>query len=84
MTVSKDDLSTEAQKLVELTTDERGGLRADVDLATILQQHPDLMKGLNEYTKWRDKTNENVETQEEQKPIGHSISDAIKDLKPRK
>jgi hypothetical protein len=45
--------------LIELTTnftDEAGNpiFLEDVDFGQILQQRPDLMKGLTEYIKWRD------------------------------
>ena len=80
----RDMIIQEAQKLIELATYENGRPRDDVDLAAILQQHPDLIAGLNEYIKWRDAYRRNVRQDQKTNPIGHGMSSVLKDLKPRK
>jgi hypothetical protein len=89
--IDSKNLSPEAQKLIELTVHQDGGLyghhslREDVDLAAILQEHPELIKGLNEYTKWRDETMRQIEQQQTTQPVGHGISEVLKGLsKPGK
>jgi len=75
-------LSAEAQKIIELTGQ---SLKDDVDVAAVLQQHPELIKGLNEYIRWRSECGAEIEKKETARPAGHSIGKAARRLaKPRK
>ncbi len=78
------ELCPEAQKLVELTTDEYGHLCGDADLVAIFRQYPDLIGGLNEYAKWRDGYMREVREDRKENPVAHEMSGILKDLKPRK
>jgi hypothetical protein len=79
------DLSPEAQKIIELTggTDAIGRGR-DVDVAAVLQAHPELIAGLNEYTKWYGHQLEMIAKQETVQSVGHSASEVLKGLSDNK
>jgi hypothetical protein len=70
-------LSPAAQKLVELTKDASGGYGEDLsglDVSKVLQDHPDLMSGLNEYLTWRDNENRDIGETKQATPTGHEMS----------
>ncbi len=67
-------LSLEAQELVKLTTKQGswgGGLDPDVDVGTLLTEHPNLVKGMKEYLTWRDNECEGAAETKSTAPLGH-------------
>jgi len=64
-------LSANAQKLGELA-----GL--DGDLATLLQEQPELMDGLDEYLKWRDAQQQLITAKEAVPKHGHPLAALVK------
>ena len=70
---SEQSLSPEAQKLIELTVNKHGCVNPDIDLGEIISEHPDLIKGLREYTSWRDKEMMAVAEVKKTIPINHEL-----------
>ena len=69
-------LSAEAQELIRLTTssgDWGGRLDTSVDVGTLLQSRPELLKGMKEYLKWRDDENQSIAETKKSAPLGHEL-----------
>lgn len=68
-------MSPEAQELVKLTSKHdswgSGGLDPDVDLGTLLAEHPNLLKGMKEYLAWRDDANQAIAETKSTASLGH-------------
>jgi hypothetical protein len=77
---SHENLSPQAQKIIELTGGEDVGFHRDVDVASVLQAHPELISGLNEYTQWYGRQLEMIARQDVAQPIGHGASEALKGI----
>lgn len=80
-------LSPAAQKLVELTraasADYHGGL-SNLDVSKVLQEHPELMSGLNEYMAWRDNENRMIGETKSVSPVGHEVQAQLRKLRKGK
>lgn len=74
-------LSPKAQKIIELTGEGPSKPIANVDIAAIIRDHPELIDGLNEYTQWRADEFTMIAREEVAKPVAHGISQALKDLR---
>lgn len=67
-------LGPEAQRLCELANDEHGRKRTDVTLASILQEHPDLVAGLDEYVTFMEDHSRQIGKTDEVPPVAHPTS----------
>lgn len=76
-----DRLSPKAQRIIELTGEGPSRPIADVDIAAIIRDHPELIDGLNEYTQWRANEFTMIAKEEVAKPVAHGTSQALKDLR---
>jgi len=80
-------LSVEAQELIKLTTskgDWGGHLDASVDVGTLLQGRPELLKGMKEYLQWRDDANKAIAETKKTAPLGHELRKLIAKLPKKK
>lgn len=78
------DLSPEAQKIIELLGGESAALSDEVDVASVIEAHPELLPGLNQWTKWRGDCMHSIERQDSARPIGHGVSETLKKLGEKK
>ena len=81
-------MSAEALKLVELTKSgaEQFGDRgfSKIDVTKVLQDHPELMAGLNEYLAWRDDENKAIGETTQVAPVTHSVQETLRNLQKKK
>ncbi len=80
LVVNTESYSDEAKKLIELA----GDISVPVDLQAILKDHPELIKGLNEFIAWREHEAEKAKEAENSSPIGHEISQTVKKIRDEK
>jgi hypothetical protein len=73
-------LSPEARRLIELAQYDRFR-EPEIDLQTVLSEHPELIAGLNEYMVWYADHCRAVAKQEQQKPVAHGTSEAVRQIK---
>ena len=88
MSICDSDLCPEARKLIELmggpgccTRKRESGAP---ELSKVLTDHPELIVGLDEYTRWRDQVMINTGQEDENHPVEHDLRDILKDVDPRR
>lgn len=74
------DMSAEALELVRLTTNECGAIDSELDFGQLIVAHPELVKGMTEYLKWRDCQNEAVGKTAQPSKVGHEVGKLLAKL----
>lgn len=79
------EMSKEAQELVKLVgVPGVDGRESVTELSQVLKDHPELLAGLDEYTKWRDQQNVAVGRSQKTVPLAHGVSGIVDSLKKGK
>lgn len=75
--VPTDKLSAQAQRLVELCSEQKQSPEE------VLKNHPELMSGLNEYINWVKEEGRAVGKSNSRSPVGHSLRSILKSFLPQ-
>lgn len=81
-------LSPEAQELIRLheAAGSAGGWSDDIkiEVSEILKEHPELMRGLDEYLRWRDEKMRQISETKTASPVGHEMTRMAATLRSKK